>query len=180
MFSQEVADGLRLELPQPHQAAELAELVRANIHRLKPWMPWATDDYSIDMAIGFIDRTARAFSENGRFEALIVTDRRIIGAIGFHNYDTANRSAHVGYWIDKEYEGRGIITKCCVAVIDHLFKVLNLNRVQINCNVENIRSRAIPERLGFKQEGVLREVEWLHDRFGDWAVYAMLRRDWKH
>jgi ribosomal-protein-serine acetyltransferase len=67
-----------------------------------------------------------------------------------------------------------------VAVIDHLFKVLNLNRVQINCNVENIRSRAIPERLGFKQEGVLREVEWLHDRFGDWAVYAMLRRDWKH
>jgi ribosomal-protein-serine acetyltransferase len=51
--------------------------------------------------------------------------------------------------------------------------------VQINCNVENAKSRAIPERLGFKLEGIHRQVEFLHDRFGDWAVYAMLREEWE-
>jgi ribosomal-protein-serine acetyltransferase len=53
-----------------------------------------------------------------------------------------------------------------------------LNRIQINCNVENVRSRAVPERLGFKLEGVHRQVEKVQGKFGDWAVYAMLRDEW--
>ena len=64
-------------------------------------------------------------------------------------------------------------------MVDYLFSVMKLNRVQINCNVENARSRAVPERLGFQLEGIHRQVEFLNDRFGDWAVYAMLNEDWK-
>ena len=56
---------------------------------------------------------------------------------------------------------------------------MDLNRVQINCNVENERSRAVPERLGFKLEGIHRQVEYLNGRFGDWAVYGMLREEWE-
>jgi ribosomal-protein-serine acetyltransferase len=57
---------------------------------------------------------------------------------------------------------------------------MKLNRVQINCNVENVRSRAIPEKLGFKLEGMLRQMEFVNGRFGDWAVYGMLRDEWEN
>ena len=64
-------------------------------------------------------------------------------------------------------------------LIDYLFDTIELNRVQINCNVENKRSRAVPERLGFKLEGIHRQVEFLNGKFGDWAIYAILRSEWK-
>lgn len=178
MFSWPIDDKVKLVLPQYHMAAEIDTLVRANLEHLKTWMNWAVKDYSADTAKGFIERTLKSYGEDGRFEACIVFDESIIGTIGFHGLDIVNRSAYVGYWIAKEHEGKGIITKSCRAIIDHLFNDRELNRVVITCNVENVRSRAIPERVGFQFEGIRRQAEFLHDHFGDWAVYAMLRPEW--
>src|SRR6266568_1034377 len=52
------------------------------------------------------------------------------------------------------------------------------HKVEISCAAENTRSRAVPERLGFTQEGVLRRSGWLHDRFGDGVFYGLLREEW--
>jgi ribosomal-protein-serine acetyltransferase len=71
------------------------------------------------------------------------------------------------------------VSRCCSTLIDYLFEVRDLNRIQINCNVNNTRSRAVPERLGFTLEGIQREVEYNDGKFGDWAIYALLRRDWE-
>ncbi len=160
-------------------AEALTEIVRANLDRLHPWMPWAVDDYSAEHCKLWIQRALSDFAMDGRFNLVIICEGKYAGAIGFHNLDVINRSAEVGYWIAKDFEGRGIITRCCTAVINYLFDIIELNRVQINCNVENTKSRAIPERLGFKLEGIHRQAEFLHDRFGDWAVYAMLRDEWR-
>lgn len=178
MFSFQVDDNLKLALPQTHMAEELAAVVLENLERLKPWMPWAVDDYSAKSATEFIAGSLKAFVDEGRFEALILFKGKIIGCIGVHNLDKINRSAHVGYWIVGIHKGKGIVTRCCGVLINYLFNELDLNRVQINCNVDNLRSRAIPERLNFKVEGIHRQVEFLHNRFGDWAVYAMLREEW--
>ncbi|HMJ09259.1 MAG TPA: GNAT family protein [Pyrinomonadaceae bacterium] len=179
MLSVQIDENITLELPQPHHAEEVAAVVRENLERLKIWMPWAVDDYSVESARFFIQNNLKSLSENGSFGLLIKFDGRLAGSIGFHDLDKVNRSAHIGYWIAKDFEGRGIMTRCCRVLIGHLFHDFDLNRVQINCNVENTRSRAIPERLGFKLEGVHRQVEWLNGQFGDWAVYAMLQKEWK-
>lgn len=178
MFTFKVDENITLELPLPHHAAEIASVVQANLRRLRPWVPWAAGEYTIDSAEIFINQTLKDFSENGSFALLIRFDDKLAGAIGFHNLDKVNRSAHIGYWIAKDFEARGIITSCCRVLIDYLFQTQELNRVQINCNVENSRSRAIPERLGFSLEGIHRQVEWLNGKFVDWAVYAMLRSEW--
>ena len=179
MFSFRIDDDLKLMLPEPQMADTLTSVVIANLPRLKPWMPWAVDDYSVEHCRHWIQKTIADFATDGRFNAVIVQRGEIAGTIGFHNLDTRNRSAEIGYWIAGSFEGRGIITRCCRVVINHLFETMKLNRIQINCNVENQRSRAIPERLGFKLEGIHRQVEFLHDRFGDWAVYALLREEWE-
>lgn len=71
------------------------------------------------------------------------------------------------------------MTKACKACIDYAFNELKLHRLEIRCAVENERSRAIPERLGFTNEGTIREAEWLYDHFVDHVVYGMLEREWK-
>ena len=178
MFSHKIDDNIKLCLPELHRAEELTQVVRKDLRRLQQWMPWAVDDYSVDSAKDWIQRTLTEFAEDGRFNAIILVDDKIVGTIGFHNLNTAHGSADIGYWIDQEHEGLGIITRCCKILIDYLFEVRGLNRIQINCNVDNVRSRAVPERLGFTLEGIHRQVERLRGKFGDWAVYAMLRDEW--
>ncbi len=79
--------------------------------------------------------------------------------------------------MDAAHQGKGIVTACCRAVAAHAFSELKLHRVVIRCAVENHRSRAIPERLGFSFEGIARQSEWLYDHFEDVAVYALLQTD---
>src|SRR2546430_17592094 len=72
------------------------------------------------------------------------------------------------------------MTRTCSALIDLAFDELRLNRIEISCAVENRRCRMVPERLGFKQEGVSRQRERLHDHFVDTVTYGMLASDWKN
>ena len=179
MFSYKVDKKLKLILSQHHHAEEITAVVRENLDQLKLWMPWATDAYSIDSAREFINFNLTEFAKNGSFNASIILDEKFVGGVGFHNLDVKNKSAHIGYWLAKEAQRKGIMTRCCRALFDYLFGEFGLNRLQINCNVENLKSRAIPERLGFQLEGIHRQVEFFDNRFGDWAVYAMLKEDWK-
>lgn len=161
-----------------HQhAEEIAAVVRENLDRLKLWMPWATDDYSIETAREYIKRS---FAENGTFSASIYWNENFVGSLGFHHLDLNNKSAHIGYWLAKDAEGKGLMTRCTRRLVDYLFDEIGLNRIQINCNVENEKSRAIPERLGFQLEGIFRQIEFFDNRYGDWAIYAMLKEDWKN
>ena len=177
MFSFQIDENLKLTLPQQRDAEEITKAVRENLEQLKLWMLWATDDYSIDSAREFIKRNLTEFAENGSFSASVILEGKFVGAVGFHDLNLKNKSAHVGYWLTKEAQGKGIMTGCCRVLIDYLFDELRLNRVQINCNVDNAKSRAIPERLGFRLEGIHRQVEWMNERFRDWAVYAMLAEE---
>jgi ribosomal-protein-serine acetyltransferase len=179
MFSFRIDDRLKLVLPTERDAEEIYIVVRENLEELKFWMPWVTDDYSIETARDFIKTNLIEFAQNSIFAVAVALDGKIVGTIGLHHLDANNKSVQIGYWLDKHAQGKGIATKCCRVLINYAFNDLKLNRIQINCNVENAKSRAIPERLGFKLEGVQHQVEWLNGKFRDWAIYAMLAEEWK-
>ncbi|HEX8370647.1 MAG TPA: GNAT family protein [Pyrinomonadaceae bacterium] len=179
MFSYQIDENLKLVLPQRQHAEEMAAAVRENFDHLKSWMPWATDDYSAAAAREFIVKNLKRLAESGCFALNLVWQGKIVGSVGFHNLDSNNKSAHIGYWLTKEAQGKGLVTRCCRVLIDYLFDELKLNRIQINCNVKNVKSRAIPERLGFQLEGIHRKIEFFDNRFGDWAIYAMLKEEWR-
>ncbi|HEX8289197.1 MAG TPA: GNAT family protein [Pyrinomonadaceae bacterium] len=179
MFSYEIDEKLKLVLPSLKSAESIYTAVRENLEQLKMWMPWVTDDYSVESAQDFIKTNLVEYSENGTFAACIVFEERIVGTIGLHHFNASNKSVQLGYWLAKNAQGKGIATRCTGVLINYAFDELKLNRVQINCNVENVKSRAIPERLNFTLEGIHRQVEWLNGEFHDWAVYAMLKEDWR-
>ena len=161
----------------PGDAAELYAVTDADRAHLRRWLPWVDRVRSPSDSLAFVQTTLRQLADDQGFTAAIVCDGTIAGVIGHHRISWANHSTSLGWWLAAPFEGRGIMTRSCSAVVGHAFDELELNRVEIRCATGNTRSRAIPERLGFRLEGVLRDAQWLHDRFVDHAVYAMLRRD---
>ena len=106
-------------------------------------------------------------------------DGVLCGTVGCHPIDWSSRNCSLGYWIDAAHEGRGVITRCCGVMLDHVFDELGLHRAEIRCGTGNQRSCAVPQRLGFTREGVAREAEWVNDRWVDLVVWAILEEEWR-
>ena len=71
------------------------------------------------------------------------------------------------------------MTEACRAMLNYGFDVLGLNKIEIRCATGNTRSCAIPRRLGFTQEGIIRQAEWLYDHYVDLVLYWMLASEWR-
>ncbi|HVF87449.1 MAG TPA: GNAT family protein, partial [Pyrinomonadaceae bacterium] len=93
-------------------------------------------------------------------------------AVSVDRIDWTNRVAEMGYSLGAEHQGRGIVTACMRVLIHYTFDELKLNRVELRCAAENLKSRAVAERLGFTREGELRESWLIHGRFVGQIVYA--------
>lgn len=179
MLNFELDDRRRLRLLEEADAEELYAVVDANRRFLARWMPWPANQTSED-TLEFIRRSRKQLADNQGFQVAIVEDGRIVGTLGYHGIDWGNRCTSIGYWIAETSQGQGVMTRAVRALVDHAFAGWGLNRVEIRAALENARSRAIPERLGFKKEGVLREAERLGERFVDHALYAVLASEWEH
>lgn len=179
MLHHALAGGYALRLLEEDDADELFALIDANREHLGPWMPWVQSDRAPADVLQFIRATRRQIADNDGLQTAIVDPGgRIVGVIGVHNIDWLNRKTSIGYWLAAGEQGRGTMTAAVRAYVEHAFTTWKLNRVMIQAAVENTRSRAIPERLGFREEGVMREVERIGDRMLDDVVYAMLAADW--
>jgi ribosomal-protein-serine acetyltransferase len=171
----ELGDRAYLRLYIPDDARMVFEAVDRDRERLRPWLPW------VDVTTGPAD--TRAFieasigTEGREFAYGIFAADGFAGGIGLHA-DRENRSAMIGYWIDGEHEGQGLITRSSRALTDLAFRDLGMHRVWLSADARNTRSRAVAERLGFHLEGVHRGDSRRGDRFRDTVIYAILEDEW--
>jgi len=159
-------------------ADELFALIDSNRDYLRRWLPWLDSIRRVEDTRAFIKAAQVQASQNNGTQLGIRLNGEVVGIVGHHQIDWRNRLTSLGYWIGQIWQGRGFATTACQALVDHAFGDARLNRVEIRCAVANHKSRAIPNRLGFRQEGLLRDAEWLYDHFVDHMVYAILARDW--
>jgi ribosomal-protein-serine acetyltransferase len=178
-YSYKVDDEIKLVVPQGFYAEDLFPVIMENYEHLHKWVPWLPDGYNIESTRNAYEESYVAAKESRNLWLLIKYKNKFVGGTGLNKFDFANRTTEIGYWLSAEYEGKGIVTRSCKALIEYAFEDLGFNRIEIKCATENTKSRAIPEKLGFTEEGVLREAEWLYDHFIDWAVYSLLAKDWR-
>ena len=153
------------------------DIVLRNREHLQQFMHWMTPDYSIKHARKFLTEGILARKERKSLGLAIFRRGELIGSIGFVEFDWKARKTEIGYWIDKSVEGRGIITRATRMLIDYAFDELDMNRIEIQCSAENVRSAAVPERLGFKLEGYLRQAEFRNGKLHDFKIYSLLAED---
>lgn len=174
-----VDDEIELRAVTSDMAGELFEVVERNLDHLHEWMQWAVEGYSISHTRAFTELSERQWVAGQTMNYLIFVEGEIAGGAGYNFVDRTNRGTELGYWLERRRTGKGIVTRSVRSLIEHAFGDLEMHRVVIRCAEGNTRSRAIPEKLGFTEEGTMRECECLHDRYVDLVVYSMLRSEWK-
>jgi ribosomal-protein-serine acetyltransferase len=178
MFRLDIRDGVYLALLEERHAAAIFTVVNRDRVHLRKWLPWVDLTRAADDTLKFVKTTLAQFANNEGLTAGIWSGNEYAGTIGTHKIDRLNRKVELGYWLASKFQGQGIVTGACRLFIDHAFNEWKLNRVEIHCAPANKKSCAIPERLGFQLEGVLRKAQLVNGKYLDSNIYGMLARDW--
>ena len=179
MFQIAIDEKLYLRLLTVQDAEDLFQVTDANRAHLKEWLPFLDFTQKVEDSKSFIENSLAQFAANNGFQTGIYYENQLVGMIGLHKVDWTNRATSIGYWLAKDVNGKGIMTKATRAVLTYVFEYLKLERVDIRAATDNVKSRAIPERLGFVHEGTIRQAEWLYDHFVNHELYAMVRADYE-
>jgi len=170
---------LTLELTAQRHADALFQAVDKNRKHLSTFLPWVGNMNSVYDFNEYIKNCEQLYEEKKELSFVIVSDKNTVGRIGLNNINLQNKNASIGYWLTKDAEGKGIITRSCKKLITVGFDQLGMHRIEIKAAVNNLRSRAIPQKLNFREEGILREAELVNGTFLDLVLYSMLREEWK-
>lgn len=160
-----------------HDAKDLFALVDKNRTQLSEFLSWVSKTKAVSDSETFILNSQNSNLAGGTCIRGIFYHEKIIGMISLFDIKTQSRSAFMGYWLDQDHQGKGVMTRSVLALLRFGFKSMRLHRIEIRAAPENTRSRKIPERLGFTEEGRLREAEFLGDRYVDHCVYSLLQSD---
>ncbi len=173
-----VDDGIELRPLRLEDAEPLYVTVETNRAHLEEWLPWPPTIQSASDEAAFV-RTSLGWLATGEgLACTIVVGRSIAGGIGLNKIDYINQSTELGYWLSAAFVGQGLVTRSARALTTFAFGSLGLHRVVIRAATGNVRSRAIPMRLGFTHEGTERDAQVLNGERIDLEVYSMLEPEW--
>ncbi|MGD0918925.1 MAG: GNAT family N-acetyltransferase [Thermodesulfobacteriota bacterium] len=177
MFFRRLNEEIKLSLSVPQYADELFELTDRNRDFLRQWLPWLDKVTKPADTKEFIETQLLRFQRGEALHVTIFYQDKIAGVLAYNQIDQVNGIGYIGYWLAQDYNGKGIITKSAKNLIELGYAYYSLNRIDIRCAVENLKSRAIPERLGFKNEGIIRQAENLYGTYLDHVVYGLLKNE---
>ncbi|MCA1053763.1 GNAT family N-acetyltransferase [Rossellomorea aquimaris] len=179
MFVHKVDEEISLKLTDLKDAESLFQLVDTSREHLKEWLGWIDYTKEVEDTKEFIKGSMKGYAENRSMNTVILYKGTMVGTAGFNSIDWSNKTAYIGYWLHHQYQGNGIMTRVAKALTNYAFDYHHLNKVDIRAAAGNLKSRSIPERLGFVKEGTIRQAEWLYDHYVNHVVYGMLREEWK-
>jgi ribosomal-protein-serine acetyltransferase len=162
---------------EEQDAAELFAVTDRNRTHLLRWLPWVDATRTANDSSLFIRHAIEEQESLRAVHCAITLRNEIVGVIAFNGIDHFHRTGTVGYWLSEAHTGHGYMTGAVRALIQFGFRYLNLNRIEIRVAPDNRASRAICLRLGCRHEGILREAEWLGDRFVDLEIYSLLKSE---
>lgn len=179
LFTCKIDNELSLSLIDTKYSQEIYRVTEESRSYLREWLPWLDGNTSLSDTENFIKACMKGYAQQKSLTTVILINGKVAGIAGYNEIDWTNRTAYIGYWLGENFQGRGIMTRVCKVLTDYALYDLKLNKVDIHAAEENLKSRKIPERLGFTQEGKIRQNEWLYDHFVDHIVYGMLANEWK-
>ena len=143
---------------EPADAPLLKEAVDSSLDELRPWMPWAADEpQSLEEKVALLRRFRSAFDRAEDFVYGIFDSREaeVVGGTGFHTR-RGEDALEIGYWIRTSRTGAGLATEAVAALTRVGLELCDVDRIEIRTDPSNERSRAIPRRLGYAEEAILR------------------------
>lgn len=153
---------LILRPPQIGDGLIVNEAICESFKLLNQFMPWAKQKPAIEETEIFVRQAAANWilkKNEDPYLPLFIFDKatqRFIGATGYHNYDWEIPMIETGYWIRTTCANQGFMTEAVNAITQYAFKQLGVNRITIMCDINNIQSKKIPERLNYTLESIIK------------------------
>lgn len=179
MVSINIEENLLLRSYQSADARELFSVINNSRHHLHPWLEWVDKTTKQEHSLQFIMQSMHHLHTQEALSLGIFYNNRLIGGIGMHQWEQQTKKAQLGYWITKEYEGKGIINKCLSVFITYLFDKIGLNKIEIHFAPGNKRSAKVAERIGCKVEGIIRQSVLRNGKPEDIVITGLLKSEWK-
>jgi ribosomal-protein-serine acetyltransferase len=173
-----VSNDVTLRNLRMEDVLDLFDLVDRSREYLGEWLPWVKNTVDIDSELSFIRNSIQRMEFGIGIDMGIWFREQLVGVIGFNNIDLNNMKGTIGYFLGERYQGKGTMLSSCRSLVNYGFHKLNLHKIVIRCAADNIKSRRIPEKLGFKVEGILRDEELLARGYVDHYYYGMTRIEW--
>ena len=176
-FKMHIEDDLYLVYPELRMAQELFELIDSDRDHLRPFL---------DFIDGVVDYTNQEDYFKMKLEGVakqtdalffIAIGDKLIGCSDFHFINLVSKQAEIGYWIHSDYKNKGIITRVVKKLCEYAFQNLELNRVTIVADVENLSSNRVAVKNGFTFVGTQKEERVMYDEYRDMNYYYLLKRD---
>ena len=165
---------LLLRIPQPADVDPLHAAIVSSYRELARWMPWAKTQTLRETEEFCTKARLRHAAAEGL--DLILQEKasgEIVGAGGYPRLDWALPKFEIGYWCRTDRTGRGLISEMTLALATYAFETLQAVRVELFIDNENVKSFAVAQRLGFQQEGLLRNESRNADgELRDMRLYA--------
>ena len=148
--------GLVLRRERVGDEALISPAVRANLAHLRPWMPWATADGAAESAQRErLTKVEQSWddAQDHSFLLMDAAESTVLGVFGMHRRIGPD-AIEIGYWLSRDVVGNGYATRAVRALTDVALALDDVSRVEIHCDEANVRSQAIPRRLGYRLDRI--------------------------
>ena len=173
-----VDEDIVLRKPSLARAEDIFRLVDANRQHLRRWLPWVDAMRAVKDERAWLEDEL-APSNRWSQPYMVLQRSKLAGMLDIRGLSSPSRAGEIGYWLAEDAQGKGVMTRSCRALLDYVFALEGINRMQIRAATSNTKSRAIPQRLGFMFEGVQRQAELVNGVFFDLAIYGLLAQEWR-
>lgn len=154
MIIAQIDNEIELRLMEPRYSHEALAIIDSCRDYLAQWLPWPDTCHSPADLETYVKEMLLQFAEKG--VCWLAYAGSFAGCIGLYSVDKVNEVAEIGYWLGSQFQGKGVMTRSCQAMVDNAYCEVGLNRIFIRVEPENTKSRNIPIRPGFTYEGALR------------------------
>ncbi|MBQ0138176.1 MAG: GNAT family N-acetyltransferase [Kurthia sp.] len=173
------SERLIIRMPELADAEAVYEAMCRSAKSLKPHMIWAQQKPVQEQVRENIRQAQAAFlaREDLRLHLFLKETGEFVGSSGLHRIDWTIPKFEIGYWVDDKFEGKGYMTEATNRIATFAFKELAAKRIEIRCDRDNVRSRAVAERSGFELEGILRNDRLAADglELRDTCIYSKIK-----
>jgi ribosomal-protein-serine acetyltransferase len=157
---------------------ELFEVINKSRRHLAPWLGWVNKTTRPEHSLEFIRLSHDQLHNQQGVAMAMIYQGRIAGGLGMLEWNHDVKKAQVGYWIAKEHEGKGLVSRSLGVFLHYLFDHVGLNKIELHYSPANSRSAKVAERLGFRLEGILRQSFSRNGIIEDLVITGMLKSEW--
>lgn len=172
-----VSESLELRAVEEKQVTPLHQLVLKNKAWLQASLNWPQFVTSQEDTRKNVQGNMLLHQRGYAKMYLIFANQNLVGVLSFNQIEPLNKAAYIGYWLDEDHQGQGIMSQSLRALIEHFARRGEIRRFVIKCRVENVESNQVALRNGFVLEGRMKQAEFLNGEYHDVNLYARIIDD---